>query len=142
METSPTEMTYAAELKSVVDSFDQGFRADVERKIEGENSRIDLLVYYNHHLCLILELKRPDKCPSLNDESVKTQAREYAESLEKLHTGFKFFGTHNLKHLMLYERRKSEKRQLHDFEKPTYAWEPVRPYPWGILPSAVKIEDY
>lgn len=142
METKPTEMTYAAELKSIIDSFNQGFHAEVEKKIEGENLRIDLLVYHKDNLQLIVEIKRPEKCPSINDSRVTAQAKEYAQHLEKHHSSLRYFGTHNLKHLLLYQKRKSEKKRLHDFEKPTYTWQLVRPYPWSILPSASKITDF
>jgi len=142
METQPTEMTYAAELKSMIDVFGQGFHAEVERKIEGENLRIDLLVYHKDDLQLIIEIKRPERCPSINDQQVTAQAKEYAENLEKRHSGLRYFGTHNLKHLLLYQKKKSEKKRLRDFEKPTYAWQLVRPYPWNILPSASKIVDF
>jgi len=142
METQPTEMTYAAELKSIVDSFNHGFRADVERKIEGENLRIDLLIYYDNQLRLILEVKRPEICPSINDQKIIAQAKEYAEHLAKQHTNLQYFGTHNLRHLALYKKKKTEKKQLPDFEKPAYTWQQIRPYPWNILPSAIKIADF
>lgn len=143
METQPTEMTYAAELKSIIDSFGQSFRAEVERKIEGENLRVDLLVFHDERLKLIVEVKRPDKFPSLNDEKVKNQAQEYADFLWKGHIGLEYYGTHNLKHLMLYRKVKIEKKVLHDFEVGLkYKWTPVRPYPWSILPSAKRIDDF
>jgi hypothetical protein len=142
VETQPTEMTYAAEMKSMIDAFGQGFHAEVERKIEGENLRIDLLVSHNDRLCLIVEVKRPEKLPSLNDEKVKEQAREYAEHLGKRHSGLKYFGTHNLKHLNIYKKVKTERKQLQDFEGALYRWQQVRPYPWSILPSASRIDDF
>jgi len=142
METQPTEMTYAAELKSIIDSINQGFHAEVERKIEGEKLRIDLLLYYNKNLRLIIEVKRPEDYPSLNDQKIVTQAKEYAEHLAKRHSRLEYFGTHNLRHLALYQKKKTEKKELFDFEKPTYTWRQTRPYPWRILPSATEVADF
>jgi len=142
METQPTEMTYAAELKSIIDSFDQGFRADVERKIEGQKLRIDLLVYHHTKLCLILEIKRPEIYPSVNSQQITAQAKKYAKSLIKKHVKLVYFGTHNLKHLLLYKRVRVKKKELLDFQKSEYSWQQVRPYPWRVLSSATKMKDY
>ena len=60
MATEPTEVSYAAELKSIIDSLDLGFSAGIERRIEGQKLRVDLLVFYKNQLCLIVEVKRPE----------------------------------------------------------------------------------
>jgi type I restriction-modification system DNA methylase subunit len=142
METEPTEISYAAELKSIIDSLGLGFRAEIEKRIEGEKLRVDLLIYQGNALLLIVEVKRPEAFPSLSDDKLIKQAKEYANLLIKKHTGLRYFATHNLKHLMLFEWRKIEKKRLQDFEKPSHDWFVVRPLPWSILPSASQLSDY
>ena len=142
METEPTEVSYAAELKSIIDSLELGFRAEIEKRIEGQKLRVDLLIYQGIALSLIVEIKRPEAFPSLSDDKLIEQAKEYANILIKKHTGLRYFATHNLKHLMLFEWRKIEKKQLQDFEKPSHDWFVVRPLPWSILPSASELSDY
>jgi len=142
MGTEPTEVSYAAELKSIIDSLELGFRAEIEKRIEGQNLRVDLLIYQGNALSLIVEIKRPEAFPSLSDSRLIEQAKGYANILIKKHTGLFYFATHNLKHLMLFEWRKLEKKKLQDFEKPNYDWFLVRPLPWSILPSASQLPNY
>ena len=70
METEPTEVSYAAELKSVIDSLELGLRAEIEKRIEGQKLRVDLLIYRGNALSLIVEIKRPEAFPSLSDDKL------------------------------------------------------------------------
>ena len=142
MATEPTEISYAGELKSIIDSLNLAFHAEIEKKLEGKLLRVDLLIHHKDQLSLIVEVKRPEAFPSLSDGGLLEQAKEYANFLVKKHTGLRFVATHNLKHLMLFERRKTEKKTLQDFEKPEYDWFLVKPFPWNILPMASRLSDY
>jgi len=103
MKEKPTELTYASDLKEIINLIikenDLPFsKALVEMSKDGK--RTDILVYdKNENIALIIEVKRPSE--SIFDEKVVKQAYDYSKSYKE--RGVKYFATHNVNLLGLWD---------------------------------------
>jgi len=107
MISSPTEMTYASDLKEVINRVSKSYkrlgRATVEEHVGGaKGKRIDIILKgTDNQPILVIEVKRPEKNPL--DLDVIKQAREYAKLI-----GAGLFATHNVNHVALFRLKDSQ----------------------------------
>lgn len=130
-----SERSYASEIKSILDRSNLGLYTEVETLIEDEEGKksTDIIVFKDKNPIIIIEVKRPEIRPIVNDTRVIEQVIEYANKIKKnsSYSELKYIATHNLRHLFLLKFNENEK-----------IWEIVRPIPWKIFPEAEKLDEY
>jgi len=109
MSEHPSEQTYASDLKEKINQIiiEDGLSL-LPAKVEiiKEKKRADILLYDKNNNCiLIIEVKLPNELPSNSD--VVKQAYDYSQQYKE--NGLKYFATHNVNLLILYDAMTGQK---------------------------------
>ena len=132
--SDPKERSYSAQIKSTIESLGLGLYCLVDSILKISGRSPDIIIKKDGNPILIIEVKRPEVRPVINDPVVFNQVEEYFDEVKKKpeYKDLNFIATHNLRQLMLFKFNETGPKK----------WEIVHQIPWKILPEAEVIADY